>query len=60
MTSRGRRRHPHKLTERLTILMSNDLRKVLERRADENESSMGEVARKLLEGSLLTPKEERV
>ena len=60
MTARGRRRQPHKFTERLTIMMSNDLRKALERRADEIDLPMGEVVRKLLEGSLLQAKEERV
>jgi hypothetical protein len=58
MTNRGRRREDRKLIERLTITMSIDLRRALERRADELDSPMGEVARKLLEQQLL--KEERV
>jgi len=54
VTSRGRRPAQRKLIERLTITMSERLRKALEQRADELDSPMGEIARKLLEEKLLT------
>lgn len=59
MTSRGRRPAERKLIERLTITMSERLRRALEAKADETDSPMGEIARKLLEERLLA-EEERV
>jgi hypothetical protein len=59
MTYRGRRRQPTKLSERLTIVMSTDLRVALERRSEQLDTPMAEIARKLLMDQLL-PKVEKV
>jgi len=59
MTERGRRRQGQKLTERVNILVSPELRQALERQAAVDDRSMGDVARKLLVERLLPPVEEK-
>ena len=58
MSVRGPRRQTPKFSDRLTIMLSRDLRRALERQADESERSMGDVARKLLADQLLTVREK--
>jgi hypothetical protein len=53
MTARGRRRQARKFSERLTIVMSEALRKALERQADVADRPMAEVARAILSDRLL-------
>ena len=48
MITRGRRRNRLKFSERLTIMITPDLRKALETQAIEHDRSIGEVARKVL------------
>ena len=59
MTMRGRRREGPKFSERLTIMVSEDLRRALEMKADVEDRSIGEIARKVLIDSLMPRVEEK-
>ena len=59
MTMRGRRREGPKFSERLTIMVSEDLRRALEMKADVEDRSIGEIARKVLIESLMPRVEEK-
>jgi hypothetical protein len=62
MSTRGRRRNgEQKFSERLTIMVSPDLRQALEVKAVEDDRSIGEIARRVLVERLLSrPTEEKV
>ena len=60
MTLRGRRRNGPKFSERLTIMISQDIRKALERRATEDDRSIGEIARKAFVDYLMPQVQEKM
>jgi len=59
MNSRGRRRNGQKFSERLTIMVSEDLRRALDERAIADNRSIGEIARKVLTERLLPQEGEK-
>ena len=59
MMSRGPRQQEPKLTERLPIMLSQDLRQALDRRAQSSGRSTGDVARRLLSEQLLPEEREK-